>query len=128
MTTQQITQDHVRLSEAFLSRARGYLAEDDLQQASEKGWGAAAHMVKAVAVAQGWDYEGHAQFFQVMHRAGQSLGDDRLHDWGNSANSLHGFFYMRKMLLNSETIGRNLNAVESLINALEPLVAAAPTA
>ena len=30
----------------FIARARTYLAEDDLLQASEKGWGAAAQMVQ----------------------------------------------------------------------------------
>ena len=58
-------------SRDFLSKARGYLADGDLHQAPEKGWGAAAHMAKAVALAQGWPYERHSQFHQVMNRARQ---------------------------------------------------------
>ena len=41
----------------FLEKGRKYLAEGDLHQASEKGWGAAAHMAKAVAAARGWEYD-----------------------------------------------------------------------
>ena len=36
-------------SREFIRRAQQYLAVEDLHQASEKGWGAAAEMVKAVA-------------------------------------------------------------------------------
>ena len=50
----QRTQYHDATGREFLARARAYLAEDDLLQASEKGWGAAAQMVKAAAEARGW--------------------------------------------------------------------------
>ena len=55
-------QDYIQQSRDFLRKARQYLAEDDLHQASEKGWGAASHMAKAVAHANGWEYEKHHQF------------------------------------------------------------------
>ena len=47
----QRTQYHDATGREFLARARAYLAENDLLQASEKGWGAAAQMVKAAAEA-----------------------------------------------------------------------------
>ena len=46
------------ISRDFLSKARTYLTQDDLLQASEKGWGAAAHKVKSVAEARGWPPRG----------------------------------------------------------------------
>ncbi|MCY4455272.1 MAG: hypothetical protein OXC56_03050 [Chloroflexi bacterium] len=45
--------DYAAQAREFLTRSREYLAAGDLHQASEKGWGAAAHMAKAVAAAQG---------------------------------------------------------------------------
>ena len=45
--------DHVNQARDFLAKSREYLTQGDLHQASERGWGAAAHMVKAVAIAQG---------------------------------------------------------------------------
>ena len=48
-----LANDHADTANEFLSKARLHLAEDDLLQASEKSWGAAARMVKAVAEHQG---------------------------------------------------------------------------
>ena len=43
--------DYRQQARVFLNESRQYLAEGDLHQASEKGWGAAAWMAKAVAEA-----------------------------------------------------------------------------
>ena len=43
------TRGYAVASLELMVKARGYLREGDLRQASEKGWGAAAQMVKAVA-------------------------------------------------------------------------------
>ena len=59
--------DHVNQARDFLAKSREYLTQSDLHQASERGWGAAAHMVKAVAIAQGWEYERHRDFRQVLN-------------------------------------------------------------
>ena len=40
-------------SRAYLEQANEELARDDLRQASEKGWGAASQIVKAVAEERG---------------------------------------------------------------------------
>ena len=61
----------------FLARARTYLAEEDLLQASEKGWGAAAQMVKAAAESRGWRHRGHRDLYTAQ-QAGDETGDQRL--------------------------------------------------
>ena len=61
--------DYESQAREFLAQSREYLANGRLHQASEKGWGAAAHMVKAVAEAQGWTYDRHADFSRVMNQA-----------------------------------------------------------
>ena len=43
------TQEYVAASYELLSKAHDYLHQGDLRQASEKGWGSAAQIVKAVA-------------------------------------------------------------------------------
>ena len=48
----EVAANHVNQARDFLARSREYLTQDDLHQTSGKGWGAAAHMVKAVAIAQ----------------------------------------------------------------------------
>jgi len=110
--------DHENQAREFLGKARNYLNAGDLHQASEKGWGVAAHMAKAVAVAQGWEYETHADFSVVLNQAWQATGNDRLRDLRGIANELHGNYYRRKRHLNAEVIQRDIEGVAELVEAL----------
>ena len=113
--------DYSRQAREFLVKSRQYLAEDDLHQAAEKGWGAAAWMAKAVAVAQEWEYNRHAQFNVVMYQAQDLCGDARLDDLRGTANELHGYFYTRKLFLRADVIGRGLDRMDLLLDILTPL-------
>ena len=115
-------EDYRQQARAFLARARDYLASDDLHQACEEGWGAAAWMAKAVAVAQSWEYNQHAQFGGVMYNASVSTSNDRLRLLGASAYELHRNYYIRKLFLVSDAIARNLDDMAELLDVLEPLV------
>ena len=116
-------EDYRRQAREFLTRARQYLAQDDLHQASEKGWGSAPWMVKAVAVAQGWECRQHAQFGVVMYNASLLLNDSSLTLLGDAAEGLHRNYYTRKRFLIPEAIARNLDRMAELLDALEPLAA-----
>ncbi len=113
-------------SRLFLARARTYLAEGDLHQASEKGWGAAAHMVKAVAEALGQPYRSHDEFGRRLVGWSRQTGDDRLRQLRLVANELHGNYYKRETLLDAEEIASNLNDIQELLDRLEPLIDARP--
>ena len=115
--------DFRQQSRQFMVKSRQYLAEGDLHQASEKGWGAAAWMAKAVAEAQGWDYTQHAQFSVVLNNALQITGDARLPGMRGIANVLHGNFYTRKRFLDAVAIGVDLDQIATLLDILEPLTA-----
>lgn len=112
---------YIRQSRAFLARSRRYLADDDLYQASEKAWGAAAHMAKAVAVANGWRYENHADFSHVMNNARNASGNDQLWTLRAVANDLHGNCYQREELLDAEAIAAGIDQIDTLLNLLTPL-------
>ena len=105
----------------FLAKSRQYLAEGDLHQASEKGWGAASHMVKAVAAARGWEYEIHDQFRSAVRNTRQWSRDERLRNLGYSAEALHKNYYQRRIFLDSEEIRADLDDVELMLNILQPL-------
>ena len=105
----------------FLVKSRQYLAEDDLHQASEKGWGAAAWMAKAVAEAQGWEYKTHSQFNVVVENVRRTTGDPRLLGMAGIANDLHANFYTRKRFLDVEGIDLRLDQMAILLDILEPL-------
>ena len=110
---------HVETAAVFLARAQAYLADGDLLQASEKGWGAAAQMVKAVAEARGWDHSGHRQLYLAIRRLVEETGQGELRDHFSAANTLHQNFY--DGLLEGEDVGSNLEAVERLVELLGPL-------
>ena len=67
MTTRKYRDD----SRSLLAQARDELARGDVRQASEKGWGAAAQILKAVAEQRGWDQRSPPAFF--THRQPASL-------------------------------------------------------
>ena len=114
-------EDYRLQSRHFLKSSHYYLAEDDLHQASEKGWGAAAWMAKAVATAQGWQYTRHEHFGEVLYQAGKLTGDERLRAFRAIANGLHGNFYQRKRFLHADDIAVSLNEMATLLDVLEPL-------
>ena len=114
--------DHVQLAKDFLERSKSYLAQGDLHQASEKGWGAAAHMIKAVAAANGWEYEHHDHFSSVVMNARQRYRQPRLREMSRSAEALHVNYYKRKEFLDPDLIREDIDDVENMVNILEPFV------
>ncbi len=115
--------DYAAQAREFLAKAREYLAADDLHQASEKGWGAASHMAKAVAAAQGWEYATHADFSVVLNRAWRLSGQDHLRALRGIANELHGNYYRRKRHLDAAVIGEDIESIAELLELLAPLAA-----
>ena len=82
---------HRGLAEKFLRKAEELLARDDYVQASEKAWGAAAQMVKAVAAKRGKELKSHGDLWRfVLEVAGEN---DELHRLWHVANTLHQNFY-----------------------------------
>ncbi len=112
--------DYEAQAREFLTRGRDYLAAGDLHQASEEGWGAAAHMAKAVAVAQGWEYSNHANFSEALYQARQMAGNPRIHVLGSVANDLHINCYKRKRHLNTGAI-EHIESMAELLELLTPL-------
>ena len=113
--------DYRQQARIFLNHSWDYLAQDDLHQASEKGWAAAAWMAKAVAEAQGWPYNRHGEFFRVMRLSVELSGNARLVDVWPAANLLHEFFYTRKLFLDPELVQERLYQVVELLDILQPL-------
>ena len=122
MATPQVT-DHIELAWEFLRRSRDYLANDDLHQASEKAWGAAAHIMKAVAAERGWEYEHHDEFTTTAQKAGAWYRQSSLRSMAKSANELHQNYYKRKVLLDTKAIEEDIDDVERMVSILIPFLA-----
>ena len=113
------TQEHNETGQAFLARARASLAEDDLLQASEKGWGAAARMVKAVAESRGWRHNSHRDLYVTINRLVEESGDEAIRVGFGLASTLHTNFY--EGWLPRETIAAHLDRVSELVEKLDAL-------
>ena len=72
-------------------------------------------MTKAVAVAQGWEYERHEQFNVVLNNARIATGNLRIRQLRGIANDLHGNFYTRKRFLDAEEIRISLDDVADFV-------------
>ena len=77
----------------LLEQARAELDRGDTRQASEKGWGAAAQAVKAVAQGRGWEHNTHGDLFRAVRLLGAEPGNTELTGLFGSANTLHVNFY-----------------------------------
>ena len=62
-------------SKVFMVQAFRELSNGDLPQASEKGWGAAAQMVKAIGSERGWEHRSHEALLIIAGRLGGEFGE-----------------------------------------------------
>ena len=104
----------------LLARSFAELAADDSRQASEKGWGATAQMIKAIAADRGWKHNTHAALFVVTDRLVKETGDDDIHLRFSTANALHQNFY--ENWGSADYVARGLAHVRELLDQLEPLL------
>ena len=108
---------HSDTASEFLSKARAHLAEGDLLQASEKGWGAAARMVKAVAENRGWDHSTPGDLYWAVDRLAELFAGEELQGRFLSANALDQNSYEDDMP--TATVADGLDEVEQFAAALE---------
>ena len=116
------SQKYQRDSRHLLAQARGELTQGDLRQASEKGWGAAALMMKAIAEQRGWEHERHRHLTRAAShlRALTGDGDGDVMDHFARANLLHENYYEDTFSL--ADVAEGLDRVELLLDKLEPLL------
>ena len=115
------TQTYQTAGRHLLTQAHTELAAGDTRQASEKGWGAAAQIVKSVAARRGWSHQSHAALFNVISRLVAETGDDDIRDMFHIANSLHSNFY--ENWDNAENVSGALSKIERFVDKLEPMTA-----
>ena len=118
MTTREAY--HSGVATEFLGKARDYLAAGDLLQASEKGWGAAAQTIKAIAEARGWAHRSHRDLYRAVDLAAAESSDAELQDLFHSANALQQNFYEGRMT--ESGVERGLARVEEFAGRLERLL------
>lgn len=123
----QTAADFAAQSRDALAKSRDYLAAGRLHKASAFGWQAASLMGKAVAAAQGWDYEYNdndmfnSQFGRVVRRASRLAGNQRLGELGGVGLDLRENHYRRKRHLCAQIIAEDIGLVAEVVELLAPL-------
>ena len=113
------TQTYQAASRQLLAQARTELAAGDLRQASEKGWGAAAQIVKAIADQRGWEHKTHRHIWVAVRRLTDERPGIELERLFRAANHLHTNFY--ENLDSAGAVADALDEVEQFVALLEPM-------
>ena len=109
----------VAASREYMEIAYRHLAGDDLPQASEKAWGAAAEMVKAIAEQRGRYHRSHLVLYEIIDDLAEETGDSNLTRIFHVASDLHINYYER--WLPPRTVQQGITDVQTLIDRLETL-------
>ncbi len=116
----QRTATYREQSRTFLAQAREELAKGDLQQASEKGWGAASQMVKAIAQERGWFHRSHRSLQEAIDALRSETGDEDLEIQFGAGENLHQNFY--ENWYSPDSIALRLRLVEQFVDKADRLL------
>ena len=108
---------YAELSRWCIGEADSYLRRRNNIQASEKGWGAAAQALKAVAEERGWNHGGHGLIVDVAKQVADEQNRPDLVSMFGIAQALHTNFY--ENWLDTDIIEIYLNDVKDLLPELE---------
>jgi len=111
---------HLKLCEKYMDEAKEYLEKRDYIQASEKAWGAASQIVKALAAREGRELRSHASLWEYMDELAERLGDKELRYLWGRANNLHQNSYENWMP--SREVELAVNDVKMLIGKLKTIL------
>jgi HEPN domain-containing protein len=116
----QQVQTYRERGRAYLAKAHQEFQAGDLEQASEKGWGAAALMVKAVAQQRGEPHYAHPFLSRFVDDLAVEVGDETLSGLFDSAEALHVNFYEHR--INPRGVERRIRAVEHFVGKMERIL------
>ena len=92
-----IIEEHIETSQDFLEESEYYFDRGDVLQGSEKTWGAAAHIVMAMAQQRGWSFGDHRSLKIAVRRLADEHDDPYLVTAFGVAEKFHANFYHKFM-------------------------------
>jgi uncharacterized protein (UPF0332 family) len=111
---------HFKLAEKFLSEAEAFLSKGDYVEASEKAWGAAAQIVKALATREGREIRSHSGLWVYVNDLVKKTQDPELRRLWWAANLLHQNFYENFMTTEDVTLA--VEDVKRFVEKLKKLI------
>lgn len=109
-----LTEHYRVLSDKYLREGKEFLSKQDLVQASEKLWGAAALTVKMVSAKRGIKLEKHGSLWDFVSKISKERGDEEIVRFFGEASTLHRNFYENEM---------DKGAIEIMAKSVENLIA-----
>ena len=110
---------HTETSQVLIRQAEEELRNGDRLQASEKGCGAAAHALKAVAEQRGWRHSSHALLVGVADTLAKETGQPNICRLFDVASALQRNVDEGRM--NEQDVAVRLEDVKELLGLLRPL-------
>ena len=107
---------YAEMSRWCIGEAENYLRLRNNIQASEKGWGAAAQALKAIAEERGWNHGGRRRIVDVAQQVADEQNRQDLITLFGVAQALHINFY--EDWLDSDTVSIYLHDVKKLLPEL----------
>ncbi len=107
------------ISHYLLEESQIQLDRGDLIQASEKAWGAAAHAIKSVAQARGWNHHRHDLLSDVVDQIASEWDRPALLDLFYLASVLHQNFYEHEM--SGARVRLMINRVRTFVAELDAI-------
>ncbi len=109
--------DYVALSQHLIRQTDAELEKGDHYQAAEKGWGAVAHAIKAVAEQRGWNHDNHFLLHEAAFQLSAEFDRADLMDMYDSAERLHQNFY--GCYMRRDEVERRINRAKTFSEQLE---------
>lgn len=113
----QYSDRYAAISQRLLRQAQEELDAEDLIQASEKAWGAAALAIKAVAEKWGWYHQGHYRLNAVVDFIAFEYGRQDLANLYLSPTLTHINYYEHR--LEADIVQRALNDAKVFVEEMD---------
>ena len=111
---------NMEISHNFLKQAREELAKEDLLQASNKAWGAAAYAIKAVAERRRWFNDADWKLWEAASVVTEEEGDHSILAGYSAARQAHYDFYHHEFL--AMDVRQILDITEGMVAKLDALL------
>ena len=111
---------YLELNRKYLGEGESLLMKGDPVQASEKFWGAAAEIVKAVAAERGLELRTHADLWAFVTKLRDEVKEPEITRLFGLAGMLHQNFYEASMT--PEAVRDHAQAIKQFISKLEGLL------
>ena len=112
-------ENYLKLNDKYLREGDALLKKGDYVQASEKFWGAAAEVIKAIAAKREVDIRSHGEMHRFITTLSKETEDREFLRYFSLAGALHQNFY--ENWLTPEMVVDHSRAVKSLVEKLKKL-------